>query len=328
MRKIWMAGVLAAVWAHPPAALAAPIFDNGTIQLGISDFGSLGELGSTPSPVEEQMLVGLRYVPTGNEALTHGCVCEGWGAGNGTTATFGNVGYNAYENFTSATIDTDSQSLVMSNVIADELRVTHSFAQSTNANLFEISVSLTNIGATDMSDLRYTRAIDWDIEPSAGNEVISFGGMSAAASLLRISTELDASPNPGAPRDHVLSGTNIAGPADLGSTFDFAFGTLRQGESLTFKIFYGAAENRTLALAALGSVAAELYAIASAACDADVGGIGCPAPSNAFMVGFSGIGGTPLETGDVPIPAGLPLLLSGLVALAGVSKKRAGAKPR
>jgi hypothetical protein len=328
MRKIWVAGVLAAALANLPAAFAAPIFDTGTIQLGITEVGKLGTLGSTLSPVEEQAMVGLRYLPTGNEAITHGCACEGWGAGNGATGTFGFSGTfgNDNENFTSNTFEGDEQTAVTVNIIADELSVAHRFAPSGNANLYEISVTLTNISTSDMTDVRYTRTIDWDIEPTIGNEVISLGGVSDAASLLRISTEPDASPNPASTRNQILSGIDTIAPGDLGTTFDFAFGTLRQGESLTFKMFYGAAENQTLALTALGSVAAELYAIASAACDADIGGVGCAAPSNAFMVGFSGIGGTPLTTGDVPIPAGSILLISGLVGLGGLSRKRAVAK--
>jgi hypothetical protein len=331
MRKIWITGVLAAALANLPTAFAAQIFDTGIIQLAVDEAGRLtGALGSVPSPVEAQTLIGLRYLPTGNEAITHGCNCEGWGAGNAATGTFGIAGGNEFPNFTSSTFDSDLQTAVVSNVVADELRVTHSFAPSVNANLYEISVSLTNIGTADMTDVRYTRSIDWDIEPSARDEVVTFGGMSTAASLLRISTDTAASPDPAATRNQILSGNSLVGPGDIGTAFDFAFGTLHPGESLTFKMFYGAAENQTLALTALGTVAAELYAIVSAACDADVGGTGCATPSNAFMVGFSGIGGTPLTTelttGDVPLPAGAILLLSGLVGLGGASRKRAVAK--
>ncbi len=328
MRKIWLASICAASCSYLSPVFAASLFDTGIIQLGVVESGNLGVAGPTLSPVEAQEIVGLRYVPTGNEALSHGCICEGWGAGNGGTGTFGYASYNNSENLTSNSFEGDLQTAVAVNVISDELRVSHSFAPSGSANLYEMSVSLTNVSAADMTDLRYTRTIDWDIEPTAFNEVLSFGGVSAAASLLRISTAPNASPNPFGERDQIVSGSSSIGPGDLGTTFDFAFGTLRQGETLAFKIYYGAAENQALALTALGSVAAELFAIASAACDTDVGGIGCAMPSNAFMVGFSGVGGTPISTGDVPIPAGLPLLLSGLLGLAGLSRKRASEKSR
>jgi hypothetical protein len=320
MRKISIAGTLLATIVGQPAAYAASIIENGTIQIGVGDAGQLGTLGGVASPVEGEDDVGLRFIPTGNEALAHGCICEGWGAGNGTTRTYGYVSNANIENL-NGSFESTTQTAVAINTVAEELRVTHSFAPSANPGLFEITVSMTNVSAADITDVRYTRAIDWDIEPTAYNEVVLLGGMSAATSLLQISTDAGVNPHPFALREQILTGTTIAGPGDIGTTFDFAFGNLRQGESLTFKIFYGAAENQALALTALGSVAAELYAIGMAACDVDAGGIGCSYPSNAFMVGFSGIGGTPLSNGDVPIPGGLALLLSGLVGLGGFTRK-------
>ncbi|KAL7463371.1 hypothetical protein ACHAXS_003745 [Conticribra weissflogii] len=51
------------------------------------------------------------------------------------------------------------------------------------------------------------------------------------------------------------------GPQDHGAAFDFQFGPLNQGESVTFNIYYGAAGSEVEAQEALGIVAAEVYSI-------------------------------------------------------------------
>lgn len=305
-------------------AQAASVIDNGTVQLGVESQGQLGTPGEISSPVEGQSMVGLRYLPTGNESLTHGCLCEGWGAGNGATGAYGFISTEfGNDSINSITFDSTDRTAEAITAIAEELQVSHSFTPSANDNLFEITISITNIGTNDIADLRYSRVINWNIEPEAYNEYLTFGGISEASSLLRVSTDASNIPNPFSERISLLSGNEtVLGPGDLGSTFDFGFGLLRQDETLSFKMFYGAAANKALALSALGSVLTEVYAIGQAACDPDAGGSGCVATPNAFMVGFSGVGGTPLAEGDVPLPGGILLFLSGLVGLFTFQRKR------
>ena len=51
------------------------------MQLGVNDEGNLAFSG-----------VGLTYVPTGGEAITPGCACEGWGAGDASSTRSGYAG--------------------------------------------------------------------------------------------------------------------------------------------------------------------------------------------------------------------------------------------
>lgn len=89
--KTLIAAGIALVVAQP--AFASAIIDNGTVQLGVDDLGQLNVPGGVPSPVSSTTAVGLRYLPTGNEATSHGCLCEGWGvAANFADASSG-TGY-------------------------------------------------------------------------------------------------------------------------------------------------------------------------------------------------------------------------------------------
>jgi hypothetical protein len=51
------------------------------------------------------------------------------------------------------------------------------------------------------------------------------------------------------------------GPSDHGAAFDFQFDPLAVGASYSFNIYYGAAENTTVAEEAISNVAGEVYSI-------------------------------------------------------------------
>lgn len=77
-----------------------------------------------------------------------------------------------------------------------------------------------------------------------------------------------------------------------GAAFEFAFDDqpLDIGQSVNFKMYYGAASNQTEAEAALAAVGAEVYALAKPA-----GGNGqCTDEPNVFIMAFTGVGGSPL----------------------------------
>ena len=63
-------------------------------------------------------------------------------------------------------------------------RVTHEFAPSPGTpNLYEIKVTLENIGAATLPDVRYTRLMDWDVEPTAFEEFVTIQRRRSAARL-------------------------------------------------------------------------------------------------------------------------------------------------
>jgi type IV pilus assembly protein PilY1 len=198
------------------------------------------------------------------------------------------------------------------------LTVTHEYMPSAAANVFEAVVTIANGTDDGVTDVRYTRAMDWDIPPTEFEEYVTIGGTGTTANLLFSSDNGFASPDPleGGRDDLAGCGTTTdftdCGAADHGAIFDFGFGDLAVGESLSFSIFYGATANEADALAALGTIGAELYSFGQSS---DNGGQLSGEPAT-FIFAFSGVGGTVVvpPTG-VPAPFTLGLLGLGLVAL-------------
>ena len=56
-----------------PIDCGGEVISNGVVQLGVNCYGSLVAGG-----------VGLKYLPTGSEAIAVACLCEGWRAGAGS----------------------------------------------------------------------------------------------------------------------------------------------------------------------------------------------------------------------------------------------------
>jgi hypothetical protein len=59
--------------AGPPIGSPGAILNNGTVELGVFDYGNLNEDGGAPSLCGEST-VGLRYVPTNGESTSPGCL--------------------------------------------------------------------------------------------------------------------------------------------------------------------------------------------------------------------------------------------------------------
>jgi len=302
-----------------PFATNAAVIDNGVIRLGVDELGQLNVDGDVPSPVSGTTAVGLRYLPSGFEATSHGCLCEGWGVGIGETGQSGyannSIGISGLTlvSFTS----TASTAASIVSVNGTGLVVTHSFAPaSETANLYRVNVKIENTGMIDISDLRYTRTFDWDIEPTTFNEYVTHAGVATTPSVLRADNNGFSDSNPFGSRSTIGAGGlgDFAdlGPLDHGSNFDFGFGELKTGEAYTFDIFYGAAGSKASALAALGSVGAELYSLGQS-----VNAAGGPANDmTTFIFAFKGVGGDgnlclrPLA--PIPLPATAFMLLAGI----------------
>ncbi|WP_411726703.1 DUF6531 domain-containing protein, partial [Methyloglobulus sp.] len=278
-------------------AIIALSFLNGTVMLGVADQGHLNVAGGTLSSGNSgTTVVGLRYVPTNGEATAPGCLCEGWGiadAGTGQAAhsdiASGGVGVNMVVNsFGSTSIDATSVVTAFG-----RLRVTHFYhPHPLTPFLYVADITIDNVSATDVSDLRYTRVMDWDIPPDTFNEHVTIAGVGSAANLRYADDNGFDTPNPLSPRSPILASGNQVdtGPTDHGALFDFGFGTLRVGESKSFRIFYGAAGNEIDALGALAIVGAEAYSLGQPSTEFGGGGSVTGTP-NTFIFGFSGIGG-------------------------------------
>jgi len=330
MFRVMTAVALAATL--PGAASASAIISDGNVMLGVKDTGALNVGGGPPSPVTGTPTVGLRFTPTGNEATAHGCLCEGWGVGIGDTGVSGFDG-NGFSNLTvDSFVSTATTAKSVTSLTSGELKVTHDFAKASETdNLYRVSVSIENTSGADISDLRYTRVMDWDVEPTTFNEFSTVQGTGAAANVLFAHDDGFEAADPFAARTEIVAGATgdfvDSGPADHGALFDFGFGALEEGDVFSFEIFYGGAKTEVDALTALSAVDAEVFSFGQIA--GDPFGLGLDDasgnPSNTFIFGFAGVGGTPVPPpSPIPVPATGLLLLSGMGMLfAGKRRKNA-----
>jgi hypothetical protein len=323
--------MLATVAVAPSARADEPtsaIISNGVVQLGVWPEGHLNVPGGEPSSGTGITTVGLRYVPTGAEATADGCTCEGWGVA-GTPA--GGDPVSGYANDATdggpVNLDVESFSATDDSAVSvvdvpDTLRVTHDYHPSAETpNLYESTVTIENVTADDVSDVRYRRVMDWDIEPTAFDEFSTIDG-STADSLISSSNDGFVSANPLiAPSEGDLGGPFVLGPpdgdfftdlgpADHGAQFDFGFGTIPAGGHVTFRIFYGAAATEAAAADAVAAVGAEVWSFGQPDTE-DGPTLGTP---NTFIFGFSGVGGAAFAGSDARPPIALSVFGPGVVA--------------
>ena len=327
MRRILPGIVLAGAFAIGASfsAFADAIIYDGNVGLGVKDLGQLNVSGGVAS-VSGETRVGARYLPaTGGEyeVTSHGCECEGWGVSGS--------GVSGYANNSSGTSGLVSDSFVsdattatsVTSLTGGSLTVSHSFALSTATdNLYEVVVTIT--ANADVTDVVYRRTMDWDTDPTPFNEYVTIGG-TAAAALLSSSDDGFCSSNPLSSCTGILEGSGdftASGPDDHGANFDFGFGDLLQGESVSFSIFYGGADNLTDALATMIAAGIEVYSLGWSGDDANQDGFsdasGAVTPT--FIFGFKGVGGT--VVGRVPEPGILFLMGFGLMGM-GIARRKA-----
>jgi type IV pilus assembly protein PilY1 len=217
------------------------------------------------------------------DATAPGCQCEGWGAGG--IDKFGRKfhGYaNASSGISNVTVKSftyDLTSIESVTTIKDSsgnpaLEVKHVYGPSpiSTDNLFEVTITITNIAGYKIDDVRYNRSMDWDIPPSEFNEVVSAKGVNASVATGKYPRVLMSGnngfmrPNPfnSAGSHNRGKGTGDFeryGPRDHGFTATFGFGELLCGENHNFLSYYGAAADRPALEAALEAESIPLYSI-------------------------------------------------------------------
>ncbi len=304
--RVFLLSVAVAAIA-PAAAQGQAIIANGTVQLGVWPEGHLNVPGPTSAGGTTQ--VGVRFLPTNNEATAAGCDCEGWGAADATSGAtgFANVSSDGgVNNLIPISFVSDADSAVsvvevgpnLGVARSDEniLRVTHDYHPSPDtANLYEVTVTIENISAAPV-DARYRRVMDWDIEPTAFDEFVT-ARTGDATQLLDNDNDGFQTADPLGPDGDPSNVTTIftgdftdEGPDDHGARFDFGLGTLAPTESETFRIYYGGAATENGAEAAIAAVEGEVFSLGQPSTP-DGPTLGTP---NTFVFAFAGVGGSPV----------------------------------
>lgn len=299
---------------------ASAIIGNGTIGLGIMPTGVLNSDTNSPSASSYAYYYGLRQLSTNYDGIAPGSPQEGWGIadlagtmhgwsnreGNDTTDVLDPWdGYSDsyYHNVLvrSFTSDEDSATSVVDvvdNARNPAVRMTRSFTPGDQPEVYKISIKLEAL--QDIGDLNYRQVTDWDAEPTAFNEIVTI--MTGDSPLITAtSNEGFSSVNPLDGLSWQGDPGNVfeAGPEDLGSAFNFSFGSVSSGEERQFTFYYGIATSNAQALSLLDDIGAEAYSIGRTVED-DGGVVGAPAT---YFSAFTGIDGdqAPLEA-----PAGAP----------------------
>lgn len=283
-----LAGSLGLYRAPAEAAVTeGVIIDNGTVRLGIHHFGEL---------IHDD--VGIQYIANGNEAISPGCWCEGWGLADRRS---GVRGYANQANDTAGLVVerfTCTATTAVSRVkIGNTFRVTHDFRPSAESPfLYECLVTIRNLSSRDVFP-RYRRVMDWDVEPTAFSEYVTVE-RGASRYLDYSSDDGFASSDPLSGPSFLLDGTeNVSfqdsGPDDHGALFDFNLDPIRRFGEFSFKIYYGVAPSEDDALAALASINAEVYSLGQP----DVAGGPDLGEPNTFIFAFANVGGAPTVGG-------------------------------
>ena len=261
---------------------------------------------------ERSRLAGRRKLTAADnrwqDATAPGCQCEGWGAGgvdkfgrrfHGYANASSGISNVTVKSFTYDLTSIESVTTINDSVGNPALEVKHVYGPSPIAtdNLFEVTITITNIAGYKIEDVRYNRSMDWDIPPSEFNEVVTVKGVDASVATGKYPRVLMSGnngfmrPNPfnSAGSHSMGKGTGDFeryGPRDHGFTATFGFGELLCGENHNFLSYYGAAEDRASLEAAISSESIPLYSI----------GESNPSYSSpvSYAWGFKGVSGTAL----------------------------------
>ncbi len=282
------------------------------------------------------------------DATAAGCQCEGWGVsfvsstgaslagfanvsgGSGGLASGGVAGAGGYGAFGHVLNPNDTTNFYYPTTFSSLVQITNDvdagtgvfvqqvYGPSLSADIWQDQVTITNRSGGAISDVLYRRAMDWDIPPDTFFEYVTHSGVNAnlgaTPGVFRASDNGFASSDPRVDPGYVFDPGSVnqdftrSGPADHGSVFDFQFGSLDDGESATFNVYYGATTSTFDGLGSVTATATQNALTQLNAIHADVYSLGQWGYGDAngdpvtYIFAFNGVAGVePGSSPDAPL---------------------------
>ena len=248
------------------------VVDNGTLAMGVACLADHAVYQEGFDEIDRSDWVGLRLAGK-PDAITQGCWCGGWGVADASSGMSAFASYHyGYGNVRLDSFSTSEDGITAASTVSAgqywsgdgaTFQVTHETLPSDSPNAYLVRVSIANV-SDDVADLRYRRTVDWDVAPTAFDEIIT----SSTGNLPEIafsSNDGFASPDPLARRDsRGAAGDFRYGPKDQGTLIDFDFGQLMSSETRTFTLAFGGAASEAEAHSILEALNAKAYSMATA----------------------------------------------------------------
>lgn len=272
--------------------------NNGVVRLGVKQDGSLviTPINVPLNSASGSTRLGLRFMATNNDGVgVNPILQEGWGIADTISATWGGVQAASQTALSSITLTSTPSTAISAVTASGNLRVTHDYSPSANPNAYLVRVTVHNISASS-TNVQYRRILNWDAEPTPMNAYLTIQG-STLPGVLSFTDSDFSGPNPLVAPGGVSGDIANVAPG-IGSTWTISLGVLAPGATASFNMFFGAAADRSSALAVLSAVGAAGYSLNQPTASPPASGT-----PNTFFFGFnlSAVGPPPI----IPTPGGI-----------------------